>query len=291
MTLRLSALSLVAAGLLAPCAAWASFQSSAALSGLRGTSGVFTLSCTPASCFESQFSDTPGLVADATGSYATGGYTISGWAEAWAESLLLLHAGSGLSVTAPTTAAAGEAWSAIASAGFSTTLEVSADTTIDTGGGLVMVLRYHLDGTRDLTLSDGATGVAAGGAIATAFGFIQVPCRPVEGVPGDCEVTIGGVVLDSPLPYELLLQAVSRIAAPTDGGAYNGTAEADYRSTLTWTGATLRRATTGELITGWSLYAGDSDVPLFSSPVPELPTLPMLAAGLVGLGLMARRRR
>ncbi len=291
LSLRLPALAWCAAALLMPGVAAASFQSSAALSALRGTSGAFSLSCVPASCFQSQFSDAPGTVSAATASYTTGGFTMSGWAESWAESLLLLHAGSSLSVTAPATAAAGETWSAIATAGFSTTLEVSADTVIDTSGGLVMTLRYRLDGTQALTLSDGATGVASGGVFATAFGFMSVPCRAVAGSPGDCEVAIGGVSLDRPLPYELLLQTVARVIAPAAGGAYSGTAEADYRSTLTWTGASLSRAGSGEALTGWSLYAGGSAVPVFSSPVPEVPALPLMVAGLAAMGVAARRRR
>jgi hypothetical protein len=166
------------------------------------------------------------------------------------------------------------------------TLSVAPPTPADLGLPVDLQQRFVFSGTQ----SQSATGAAVAESNVRAFGSTlgqqAIECVPDAALPGTCLVTIATAYGDV-FPYTVMLQTDNRVLVPDSAAAYSGSAEADFRHTLTWVGADVLDPTSGTPLEGWTLRAVDEDIVLFSSAVPEPPAALLT---VLGIGLLAWRR-
>lgn len=256
----------------------ADYNAFVAIGGMKTTAGNFPVICSTESCFDSFFAATPGEVAATSGGMDDGVVAFDGWAEGWHSSLLTLHAGAGLAVTA-SEGIEGHRWFANSQVAVNTTL-VSYWSDPDDAE---VRLFYRFDGSATAASTGAAEAQSYGRVFGSTLGQQAMDCLPVDGVPGQCMIVIPGRASGEVFDYSVMLQAITEVAVTPAGGAYAGTVEADYRHTLSWTGVELVSEKTGAPLTGWTLATADDGVVLFSSPVPEPPAALLAALGLAAL--------
>lgn len=266
----------------------ASFNSLAGLGALIGSSGAFPVLCSTPTCNSGSITATAGTVASVTGGMDDGTQVFDAWATSWASSLTTQHAGAGLTVSGRS-GGLEHIWFANAASLVGTVMALTPARPEDLGLATDLALNYQFDGTVSSSGSGDVALSAIGRVFASVPGQQSVDCLPDPAVPGQCTITVRGFVYGDTLDYGLMLQTVvSVIAAPGAGLAYDGAVSADFRHTLTLTGAAVFDGKTGQSLQGWTLSAPDEGLVLFTSPVPEPAAWMLMVAGLAGL--LARRR-
>ena len=156
-------------------------------------------------------------------------------------------------------------------------------------------------------LDAGFSGQAYGDSFVRAFFSIDTGVGGKRSAEGGARQTSGSdigttatgqesfVLFFDELPFEFgrnistTLKLVTTAAFGTRAGS-TAYASAEYGNTMTWTGLSNVRDSSGGLVTGYSALGAESGFD-FASPIPEPTGTALMLAGLVALGFRLRRRQ